>query len=62
MGPNIAMFYTYLLTIPLRHDTRSIFKSGVLLLLDKWEQKIYHYLPTPPLGQDITRGQFLSGV
>ena len=22
----------------------------------------YSYLPTPPLGQDITQGQFLSGV
>ena len=21
-----------------------------------------YYLPTPPLGQDITQGQFLSGV
>ena len=23
---------------------------------------IYPYLPTPPLGQDMTQGQFLSGV
>ena len=23
---------------------------------------IRHYLPTPPLGQDMTQGQFLSGV
>ena len=23
---------------------------------------IYSYLPTPPLGQDMTQGQFLSGV
>ena len=22
----------------------------------------YTYLPTPPLGQDMTQGQFLSGV
>ena len=22
----------------------------------------YPYLPTPPLGQDMTHGQFLSGV
>ena len=21
-----------------------------------------YYLPTPPLGQDMTQGQFLSGV
>ena len=24
--------------------------------------KYYLYLPTPPLGQDMTQGQFLSGV
>ena len=23
---------------------------------------IFLYLPTPPLGQDVTQGQFLSGV
>ena len=23
---------------------------------------LIYYLPTPPLGQDMTRGQFLSGV
>ena len=23
---------------------------------------LYIYLPTPPLGQDMTQGQFLSGV
>ena len=23
---------------------------------------IIHIFPTPPLGQDITKGQFLSGV
>ena len=23
---------------------------------------VYIYLPTPPLGQDMTQGQFLSGV
>ena len=22
----------------------------------------WYYLPTPPLGQDMTQGQFLSGV
>ena len=25
----------------------------------KWQR---YYLPTPPLGQDMTQGQFLSGV
>ena len=24
--------------------------------------KYWYYLPTPPLGQDMTQGQFLSGV
>ena len=24
--------------------------------------KLLFYLPTPPLGQDMTQGQFLSGV
>ena len=23
---------------------------------------VWYYLPTPPLGQDMTQGQFLSGV
>ena len=25
-------------------------------------KKHWPYLPTPPLGQDMTQGQFLSGV
>ena len=25
-------------------------------------RKKKYYLPTPPLGQDMTQGQFLSGV
>ena len=25
-------------------------------------QPAYHIYPTPPLGQDMTQGQFLSGV
>ena len=24
--------------------------------------RVYPYLPTPPLGQDMTQGHFLSGV
>ena len=31
--------------------------SNLESLRDKW-----YYLPTPPLGQDMTQGQFLSGV
>ena len=28
----------------------------------RYAMNIYRYLPTPPLGQDITQGQFLSRV
>ena len=28
----------------------------------KYSGFIISYLPTPPLGQDMTQGQFLSGV
>ena len=30
---------------------------GAMYQRDRW-----YYLPTPPLGQDMTQGQFLSGV
>ena len=38
--------------------------STVLLTSDEQYMKtfFYPYLPTPPLGQDITQGQFLSEV
>ena len=26
------------------------------------KERVYHIYPTPPLGQDMTQGQFLSGV
>ena len=32
------------------------FMRGILLLL-----LLLSYLPTPPVGQDITQGQFVSG-
>ena len=35
-------------------------KSGNLLMILIY--LIYIYLPTPPFGQDMTQGQFLSGV
>ena len=34
-------------------------------IISEWSklaQKVYIYLPTPPLEQDMTQGQFLSGV
>ena len=36
-------------------------KSSLFLLLVV-EPATWYYLPTPPLGQDMTQGQFLSGV
>ena len=35
--------------------------TDVVLGLHKHKNDWY-YLPTPPLGQDMTQGQFLSGV
>ena len=35
--------------------------NGNTKLIDR-ASNIYIYLPTPPLGQDMTQGQFLSGV
>ena len=52
----------------------SVYKKGAMgrsrMLVTKWFYKSYLYLiymrklylPTPPLGQDMTKGQFLSGV
>ena len=42
-------------------------KSKITELLKGWfchqiSHKGWYYLPTPPLGQDMTQGQFLSGV
>ncbi len=31
-------------------------------VIPKTQEIIRYYLPTPPLGQDMTQGQFLSGV
>ena len=38
--------------------------SSVIDNIVRIETLIYswYYLPTPPLGQDMTQGQFLSGV
>ena len=30
--------------------------------LQVYSDQKWYYLPTPPLGQDMTQGQFLSGV
>ena len=43
----------------------SVFYTSVILEV-MWYEPRYNiyisYLPTPPLGQDMTQGQFLSGV
>ena len=39
--------------------------SKIIYRLSNWGRVWYgtrYYLPTPPLGQDMTQGQFLSGV
>ena len=36
--------------------------SFSLLKPSGYEFPMRYYLPTPPLGQDMTQGQFLSGV
>ena len=34
----------------------------VIFILHSFSAMSRYYLPTPPLGQDMTQGQFLSGV
>ena len=47
----------YVRTINKSAHTKKVWK------LIKWSTYIrFSYLPTPPLGQDMTQGQFLSGV
>ena len=49
---------------------RTYAKLNCLKYHSLFEKKMYsalnnlqrYYLPTPPLGQDMTQGQFLSGV
>ena len=36
--------------------------SGVAATHKRIKSEAWYYLPTPPLGQDMTQGQFLSGV
>ena len=36
--------------------------SNITSVLETHESRLIFYLPTPPLGQDMTQGQFLSGV
>ena len=55
-----------------RYETIEEMKEAVMKVIDTLTQEDFHgpfqkllewyYLPTPPLGQDMTQGQFLSGV
>ena len=44
--------------------TKAYFSDYVNEVKDTWQgcEIVYHIYPTPPLGQDMTQGQFLSGV
>ena len=46
---------TNVLTIVLFHVSFDVFSMFHF-------NNVYLYLPTPPLGQDMTQGRFLSGV
>ena len=49
-------------TLPLVTFAYSLSSEAVVMRqLRKWK-KLWYYLPTPPVGQDMTQGQFLSGV
>ena len=43
------------------YDTQNIQKELIYFLF-LWYANTLSYLPTPPLGQDMTQGQLLSGV
>ena len=38
------------------------FNLQMIASLEAWGTNAYYIYPTPPLGQDMTQGQFLSGV
>ena len=42
-------------------ETKTLLRKLERILIKLYRQNVY-YLPTPPLGQDMTQGQFLSGV
>ena len=44
-------------SLPKEVTAATCVRQGSLNALSSW-----YYLPTPPLGQDMTQGQFLSGV
>ena len=47
----------------IRNKTASvIYMDHIINECSKLAQKEYIYLPTPPLGQDMTQSQFLSEV
>ena len=53
-------FLSWFLLISLHQDptNRKVSKGSA----PERSKSFRYYLPTPPLGQDMTQGQFLSGV
>ena len=56
LAPYLFIIY---LDYVLRTSTDKIWENGFELTKKRSRR---YYLPTPPLGQDMTQGQFLSGV
>ena len=49
--------YKHILLITFLNESENIFQQ-----LNDFKYCYIHIYPTPPLGQDTTQGQFLSGV
>ena len=58
-GDTLAPYFIICLDYGLRTSIDKIRENGFEL---KKKRSRRYYLPTPPLGQDMTQGQFLSGV
>ena len=57
------MIYLYDLNILNIYDLHILNIYDLVLVCGLWHiNHCRYYLPTPPLGQDMTQGQFLSGV
>ena len=63
----LAVLFLLLTSFTVCHDILNCLSSteSLILLIWSWIYSVCsfrYYLPTPPLGQDMTQGQFLSGV
>ena len=59
LGKVLALFIIKQFSLQLRANSPA--DSAFQLWYGRWFWRRY-YLPTPPLGQDMTQGRFLSGV